>query len=212
MTGSQRRLSVWSVLSAVLAIGLCPVVTILAIPAGIMALRETGPHRKAGRRLAIIAITLACVVTPLTTWASVWWNANVREPLLEGPVLAIQAGQAGDVSAFLAGMSDDAVDPPESARVFLHALTGSLGVLRSMRPAQEVQGDETAEASRRGAGSWTIWVPYEAMFDQGAAMVQARFVVGDDRGWITSFDALEITLDDGTVLTWPDDVGGGGPE
>ena len=102
---TTRRLSPWAILAMLLSIGLCPFVTIAAIPAGMMALRDVRLHERRGRRLAIVAIVIGCVVTPVTSYGAWWWNGHVREPLMTGPIDLLAAGQRGDVSAFLDGLA-----------------------------------------------------------------------------------------------------------
>ncbi len=199
MTPTQGRFSPWAIFAFVLSIGLCPVVTIAAIPAGLWALRDVKHSGRRGRRLAIVAIVLSAVVTPVVVSAGWWWNVHVRQPLMHGPAGVIAAGQRGDIRAFLAGM--DGGGSEAAAERFAGRLTAVLGEIRSTRPANLPDADVEQE---QGATGWWIWVPYDAMFDRGAVSMNARFLFSDPaRGWVTSFDRLIVEMPDGGRLRWP---------
>ncbi|MDP7070482.1 MAG: hypothetical protein QF561_03940 [Phycisphaerales bacterium] len=200
MTVGSGKLSPWAILACVLSIGLCPFVTAAAIPAGLWALRDVRVNGRRGRRLALAAIVIGVVVTPLTTLAAWWWDDHVRVPLLAGPAAVLQIGQQGEIQRFIG--ETGGVGEPQGARAFLVSLTSELGMIRSTRPSEAEMATEPPGA----AGWWGIWVPYEAMFDQGAATVTARFLLSaPDRGWVTAFDRFEVTLPSGQVLTYPAD-------
>lgn len=202
MTGVRRRLSAWSVIAIVLSIGLCPVVTAAAIPAGLWALWwDVRVHHRRGRRLAIVAIVIGVICTPITTTAAFWWNSHVRVPLLDGPAELIAAGQRGDVTAFLAGTAGGGSQA--NATAFLTELTGRLGILQSTRPSEQPGSEQSSEGDDTAAG-WWIWVPYDAMFEGAAVTMRARFLLSDpDRGWVTAFDRFEVDPPDGPPLRWP---------
>lgn len=197
----RRRLSVWAVVAMVLAIGMCPFVTVAAIPVGLWALRDVSRNGRYGRRLAIVAIVLAVVVTPITTFGVVWWTSHVRNPLLSGPAVVIANGQRGDVAGFIAATGGEASE--EDARAFLKSLTTQLGILRSTRQS-ELPSDDASPGVNDGAAGWWIWVPYEALFEQRAVSMRARFLMSDPkRGWVTAFDRFEFDLEDDATLKWP---------
>tara|TARA_B100001971_G_scaffold213072_1_gene245105 strand:+ start:4036 stop:4647 length:612 start_codon:yes stop_codon:yes gene_type:complete len=194
-------LSAWSVVAIVLAIGLCPFVTAAAIPAGLLALRDVSRNGRRGRRLAIAAIVLAAVLTPITTIGALWWNNHVRTPLLEGPAQLIAEGQHGDVAAFLEGTSSS--ESQEAAAGFLASLTKQLGIIRSTRPVERPEAEASPEGDDTAVG-WWMWVRYEAMFEDGAVPMRARFLLSDpERGWVTAFDRFEVTTPEGGSLVWP---------
>ncbi len=199
------KVSAWSIVSLVLAIGFCPLVTIAAIPAGLMALRDVRVHGRRGRRLAIVAMVLAGVVTPLTSVAMWWWDGHVRQPLVQGPLEPLQAGQHGDAGAFLAGLghASTAADR-RSANVFLKDLNQSLGIIQSMRVADAVDPASTPAAEDEAGVGWFIWVPYDAMFQNGAARLHARFLLSTPtQGWVTHFDVISVEVNADHTLTWP---------
>jgi hypothetical protein len=200
---TTRRLSPWAILAMLLSIGLCPFVTIAAIPAGMMALRDVRLHERRGRRLAIVAIVIGCVVTPVTSYGAWWWNGHVREPLMAGPIDLLAAGQRGDVSVFLDGLAGgDTQAQRKAAAAFLTRLTAVVGVVESMQPADMVDADQDPEPES-GEG-WTVRVPYDAMFQHGAARITARFLLSTPtRGWVTRFDMINIELPHQEQLTWP---------
>lgn len=201
MSAGRGRLSGWSVVAAVLSIGLCPFVTAAAIPVGLLALRDVSRNGRRGRRLAIVAIVLAVVVTPITTLGAFWWSNHVRGPLLDGPASVIAAGQRGEIAAFLEGMASDASQA--SAASFLTDLTSQLGIIQSTRPADQPQDEPSPKGDDTGAG-WWIWVRYEAMFEGGGVPMRARFLLSDpQRGWVTAFDRFEVTPPGGQRLDWP---------
>ncbi|MDP7028841.1 MAG: hypothetical protein QF733_01310 [Phycisphaerales bacterium] len=206
MSNAPGKLSPWAIFAFVLSIGLCPVVTIAAIPAGLWALRDVRVHGRRGRRLAMVAIAISAVVTPLVVTAGWWWNKHVREPLMAGPAAVIAQGQGGDLRAFLEGTGGGGTE--SEAEHFLHRLSASFGEIRSTRLADEPEADAQREQDATG---WWIWVPYEAMFDRGAASINTRFLISDpQRGWVTSFDRLIVEMPDGGTLHWPAAIEGDG--
>jgi hypothetical protein len=189
------------VVAIVLAIGLCPFVTAAAIPVGLLALRDVAKNGRRGRRLAIVAIVLAAIVTPITTVAAFWWSNTVRTPLLEGPAAVIAAGQRGETTAFLEGTASS--ESHELAGDFLTSLTTQLGIIRSTRPSPQPEAEASPEGDDTAAG-WWIWVRYEAMFEGGAVPMRARFLLSDpERGWVTAFDRFDIMPPQGGRLVWP---------
>ncbi|MCH2141712.1 MAG: hypothetical protein MK077_01775 [Phycisphaerales bacterium] len=208
---TPARLSGWSIVSIVLAIGLCPVVTIVAIPAGLLALRDVRLHGRRGRRLAIVAMVLACLMTPVTSLAMWWWDSHVRQPLMQGPLEPLQAGQHGDIDAFLAGLGYAAdADHRRTAGEFLNQLTRSMGGVQSMRIAEATDSDgQNAANPEVSSDAWEVWVPYDAMFQNGAARLHARFLLSTPtQGWVTHFNALTVERTAEDSLIWPPDQEG----
>jgi len=190
------KLSPWALLAMLLSIGLCPVVTVAAIPAGLWALRDIARTGRRGRRLAWAAIVLGLIVTPVTSVGAWWWNTHVRVPLVEGPASIIAAGQRGDMAAFM--QQTGAEGRQSEAEAFLRRLTSACGPIRSTRA---VEGDPGQPSM---GGAWAVRVPYEAMFEHTAAPMTATFVLSDpSRGWVTQFEKFVITLPGGDSLVWP---------
>lgn len=172
MTTTVQRpgISGVSVLAMLMSFGLCPLVTILAIPMGLLGLRDVRRTGRLGRTASWIAIVVGCVVTPLTTWGMLWWNDVVRTPMLEGPQAAIIAGQRGDMETFQQGFDVPADVPPDSAGRFLNGLRTRWGLLL----------DITQDSSRRAVYSddgWAVRIPYRFRFEEGTVPGEAEFIL-----------------------------------
>ena len=107
------------------------------------------------------------------------------------------------------------------AATFLKSLTSRFGMIQLMRPAetsdeQLPQDQPVGQTAASGLGpggdvpaapadsGWWIWVPYDVMFERGAATLHARFLLSEpSRGWVTTFDRLEFDMPDGRLLQWP---------
>jgi len=166
----RRGVSPWAILSMLLAFGLCPVITVLAIPLGFLGLRDVRRSGRLGRTPAWVGIILGFLVTPLSTWGMVWWNDVVRDPMIHGPRDAIVAGQHGDIQAF----SEAFIPPPHpveggSAR-FLDALRSQWGLLA------DVEQDDSREALYSDDG-WAVRIPYRFRFEGGTVSGEAEFVL-----------------------------------
>lgn len=184
-------------LALALSVGLCPLVTVLGIPLSLFALADIKRHDRRGRRVAIAALWIALISTLVTGTFAWWWNANVRTALLDGPVHALLAGQQGDVAAFLEGMggSSEPASESEAAR-FLSSVSRRWGTVQSMRQTPE-QPDVQAPA-----GAW--WVGYDVLFERGAALGRAKYVLQSPQGtYVLAFQALVLTAEDGAELRWP---------
>ena len=169
---SQRPpgVSAWSVLSLLFGLGFCPLVTVLAIPFGLLGLRDVRRARKLGRTASWIGIVLGLVITPLTTWGMLWWNDVVRIPMLEGPYAAIVAGQHGDVQAFEAAFTTTQDVPHELAGRFLNKVQSRWGMLN------EVTQDQSREAVYSDDES-AVRIPYWFRFERGTIPGEAEFIL-----------------------------------
>jgi len=97
----KKRLNPWSMVAALCAVGICPLFSIAAIFAGFRALVEIkarGDTR--GTRLALFSMLLGATITGLWGGGMLWWNANVRSMIEQGPIEAISQGQLGDIEEF----------------------------------------------------------------------------------------------------------------
>ncbi len=197
MSHTVRSWCPWALLALALSVGLCPFVTAMAIPVGLYALADIRRRPRRGRRVAITAVCVGCVLTPLTGGFAWWWQANVRDLLLDGPTAALQGVHDGTVTTLIEGFGG--VPSPELDRhagTFLHTIASRLGTLESMRQRPD-QPERDAPA-----GAW--WVGYEARFTRAAAPVDALFVLQSPEGaFVLDFRAIVITLEDGTSITWP---------
>ncbi|MCH2135537.1 MAG: DUF4190 domain-containing protein [Phycisphaerales bacterium] len=192
--------SAWSLVALALSVGLCPLVTLAAIPVALLALRDIRRTNRRGRRLAITAIWISVIVTPLTTTFAIWWNANVRVVLIDGPVSLIRAGQSGDIDTFVNSLGGTLPEDLPGAEHFLTALGDRWGDVVSMRLT------ESAPERTAPAGAW--WVGYEAMFERGATPVEALYVLQSESGaFVLGFRSLRIGAEE--ALVYPPDKAGG---
>ncbi len=147
----------------------CPLLTLIGPILGVRALFHINalPGRR-GRGLALAGIIVGSLASLWWLVVALWWNANARRPMIEGPRVAMQAGQAGDLPAFksaFTGAGASASD--EEARAFLDELTRRYGPLRlSIQGSAE---DRQGPAMTDGRVS----IPYELIFS-GGSTVQAR--------------------------------------
>ena len=198
----RRRppLSTWSILSMVASLGVCPLVTILAIPLGMLGLRDVRANGKSGRRLCWTAMIIAFVVTPLTSLFMIWWNSEVRVPLMNGPVVPIKAGMAGDMEGFNEGFAPSVVaaTPEMESGRFLATLRGDYGLLES------VSQDSSREPVYAPDG-WSVRVPYIFEFQYGSVPGEAEFVMlepGPDGNQMVLRFSWVLVGDD-PVVAWP---------
>ena len=112
---------------------------------------------------------MGAIVTPLTTVGLIGWNNWVREPMLKGPLGAIQAGQAGDIQTFMSAFNDGTA---AEASTFLQSLGNRYGTLVSI-----VQ-DPDGEALWTADGG-AISVPYRFQFSQQLISGAAKCVLLD---------------------------------
>ena len=161
--------SPWSLVALACSVGLCPAVTMLGVVFGLIAIRDIKIHARRGFRVAIVAIVIGLVVTPLTTFGLVWWNTSVREPMLHGPVVGLQAAQNGDVTVLL-GQFEDGVGTANEASGFIKQMTERYGTLQS------IDQDPDREAAWSPDG-WSISVPYMLTFSTGIIKGEAQYVV-----------------------------------
>ncbi|MBT4531056.1 MAG: DUF4190 domain-containing protein [Phycisphaerae bacterium] len=152
----KKRLNAWSMVSALCAIGLCPLFSIAAIFAGFRALVEIkarGDTR--GVRLAWASILVGATITGLWGGGMLWWNINVRSMIEQGPVHAIVDGQSGSVESFLDIFSSSST--PDEATAFLHSLHTQYGTLQSGHLDEDI-----AESPVDGSNLFLGMVPIEA--------------------------------------------------
>ena len=167
----RGSISAWAVVSLVTSLGLCPIVTVLSIPLGLLGLRDVRVNGRRGRTAAWIGIIIGLLVTPLTTGFMIWWNAEIRIPLTEGPRAAIQSGMTGDIpgfeAAFIKGTGDET---EEDAARFLATIRTRWGELVGV----------TQDASRDAVFSddgFAVRVPYIFEFPGQLVPGEAEFVV-----------------------------------
>jgi len=191
--------SAWCVVSLVTSLGLCPIVTVLSIPLGLLGLRDARVNGRRGRTVAWIGIILGLLVTPLTTWFMFWWNAEIRIPLIEGPRVAIQAGMDGDIPGFQDGfIKGDEAETGEDAARFLSTLRTRWGDLVGSHQ------DDSRQAVYSDNG-WSVRVPYIFEFPGQSVPGEAEFVVVAETGTgselVARFAWVQIGGDD--PVAWP---------
>ena len=202
---TRGRWSPWTLLSLALSVGLCPLITVCAIPVALIGLRDVRTSGRRGRRVAITALWIACILTPVTTVFAIWWDANVRMKLIDGPIEALRAGQHGDVVAFMDGLGGPQPGADtDTAVAFLDAVTSRWGAVVSMRQS------ESASEVKAPEGAW--WVGYDVMFEHGATPGRAFYVLQAPGGqFVLGFEAL--VLGDASVqLRWPPEGNASGTE
>jgi hypothetical protein len=196
----------WAVFSFVLAVAVfCPPATLLAPVVGLYALlhiREV-PGR-GGRGMARSAIAIGVVGTAFWIGAVAWVHRNVRQPLLDGPALALRAAQNGDLVTFraafdsptLAGVSDE-----EAAR-FVSEITRRYGRLQEMTPIEPPGGRVGSQPAIEN-GLVDAW--YRLTFEHAELDGQAPFLVFDDVWWRFrgGFTTLRIVDTGRGDLTFP---------
>lgn len=197
-------INAWSILALVLSIGVCPVVTAAGFVLGLVALRQNRRHpRMRGRRGAIAAIVISGVMTPATTWGVWWWIAHVRTPLMEGPIVAIELGQRGDVQAFRDGFLSPGDEM--AAVTFLQTVTTRWGDIVGSAQDPSRDGSDPREGC-------PCRVPYLFTFENGEVAGEAEFVIldgeGGDRHLACRFAWVRFIDEEHGTLQWPPSVPG----
>ena len=169
---TQRRpgISGISVVALLASFGLCPAVTVLAIPLGLLGLRDVRRTGRLGRTASWIAIVVGCVMTPLTTWGLIWWNNSVRIPMIEGPYASIAAGQRGDIEAFRRCFDVPCDVADITVARFMSSLHARWGLLQS------ITQDTTRDAVYSDDG-WSVRIPYRFRFEEGTVPGEAEFIL-----------------------------------
>jgi len=170
VAGRRTGISPWAILSLLFSFGVCPFVTILALPLGVLGLRDVRRNGKRGRRAAWLGIIISLLVTPLTGWAMAWYNTSVRQPMLHGPRDGIMAGMQGDASAFNAAFLPSDEGTPEEVAEFAALLRSRWGMLQAV----EI---DTSRVSPANSLFEPIRVPYVFRFEADSVAGEAEFIV-----------------------------------
>ncbi|MEM7229653.1 MAG: DUF4190 domain-containing protein [Planctomycetota bacterium] len=147
-----QSLSPWAIVAGLCSLGFwCPPLTVIGPILGVRALHDC-KHRpdRTGRGLAIISIVVGVIATTGWILVAMWWNGNIRQPLIQGPGPALERGFAGDVPGFIEAF-DPALNLDElDAAAFINAVRSRYGDLRNVTAdpdAQtEVPFDQRAES------------------------------------------------------------------
>ena len=112
---ASHKTNRWAIVSILcsLCIFILPIV-ILGPLLAIIALSDIrrNPQQR-GKVLATSALCIGCVVILVYFAGALWWNANVRKPMLYGPTNEMLAGYQGDYSGFKSGFDGDGASAPD---------------------------------------------------------------------------------------------------
>ena len=170
VAGRRTGISPWAILSLLFSFGVCPFVTILALPLGVLGLRDVRRNGKRGRRAAWLGIIISLLVTPLSGWGMAWYNTSVRQPMLHGPRDGIMAGMQGDASAFNAAFLPSDEGTPGEVAEFAALLRSRWGMLQAV----EI---DTSRVSPANSLFEPIRVPYVFRFEADSVAGEAEFIV-----------------------------------
>jgi len=197
------RRSLWAVASFFTSLFVCPPMCLIGPVLGVVGLLQIRLRPQyTGRALAVVGIVLGLMATAGWGAGAVWWNANVRVPMLAGPVDALRQGYAGDPIGFrLAFDGGERRDDAEANR-FIETLRTRYGGFRSI----QVDRSDDAFASRPGGGR--VRIPYLATFDRATLPLEAEFVINDDGSlpMIVKWGWLAVRDPEQGDLTYPSAV------
>lgn len=172
------RITPWAYASLVCSLGIfCPLLTLLGPLLGIKALAEIRARPgTAGTGIAVTGIVIGLVVTVAWGGAAFWWDRNVRQPILHGPMDVLRVGLQGDVAAFRRGFFGPAAEADDQvAAAFLSELASRYGMVLNI-----VQ-DDTRDPPETEWGAVSPIVPYLMQFEGAFVSGEAEFVILDDR-------------------------------
>ena len=186
---SYSRLALVSVLCS-LCICLPPVVALGPI-LSIWALLDIRRHPgKRGTSLAIGALVGGTVVTAGYAFGAIWWNSNVREPMLHGPQAALRAAAVGELDGFRGEFfGDGASASDQEVQRFVDELRGRYG-----RFIASKQTEDHSTASGPSTDSMKPQILYELRFERRSVPATAEFIIikQGHRGLIAKFGWLRV--------------------
>lgn len=168
--GRRGGVSPWAILSLICSFGVCPFVTIIALPLGLLGLRDVRRNGKRGRRAAWLGIIISLLITPLTGWGMAWYNATVREPMLHGPRDAIIDAMRGDAVGFNGAFLPGDEGGPAQVEAFAAVLKSRWGMLESVMVDRSRLSPATSLFE-------PIRVPYVFLFETGPVPGEAELIV-----------------------------------
>lgn len=186
---SYSRLALVSVLCS-LCICLPPVVAlgpILSVWALFDIRRYPG---KRGTSLAMVALVGGTVLTAGYAFGAVWWNSNIREPMLHGPQAALRAAAVGELDAYRSEFfGEGALASDKEVQRFVDELRGRYGNFIASEQAQ-VQ----STASGPSTNSMKPQIPYELRFERRTVPAIAEFILIEQghRGLVGKFGWLRV--------------------
>ncbi|MHC5028343.1 MAG: DUF4190 domain-containing protein [Planctomycetota bacterium] len=202
-TQRSTRTSPWAVGALVCCpLSWCPLGSLGALVLGLLGLRDIRRTGRRGRSAALAAVVFGAVTALAWLVGAVWWNANVRQPILEGPVPALQRGLAGDVEAFRAAFVSDPGSDPAAAASFLEAVRQRYGATVTASGQGEA-GPLEGAVMQDGA----IVVPYQIVFTGGAVNAEATFLMHRDGALVLRFSSMRLIDPDRGELVFPSPQG-----
>ncbi len=211
---AARPLSPWALAALICGLSaFCPATSLAGLGFGARAILDLRrrPWRRGGR---MVTAGLLLSVLSLAGWAAAlrWWQVNVRQPMLQGPLQELASGLAGDVGRFQAGFL--APDPPASTRDaagFLDEVAQRYGRLlgssqrKREEPAPAPGPDGKAAAAAPMVDLSRFRIGYTLHFDTGPVDAEAEFVVSSPgvRGFALRFSWLAIRDADRGDLCYP---------
>jgi hypothetical protein len=199
---SPRRLSLWAAASLPCSLLICPPMCLIGAVLGVVGLIQTRKPAYRGRGLAVAGVSLGLLFTIGWVIFGVWWNTNVRPPLLNGPKAALARGFAGDTTGFqLAFVYEGPVPDEQVAITFINELRQRYGDLRDVRQAAEAPWDDPSPDRGR------VRVPYVFDFAREDVVGEAMFVITEPAGGLT-LKWRYVAIRDATFgdLVYPPDV------
>jgi hypothetical protein len=197
--GGHARISGWA-LAALLCsmVAFCPVLTLLGPLLALRALVQikARPDVFRGTRHAVAAIVLGLVFSLGWFIAGLWWNANVRRPLLDGPADELRAGLAGDIARFKSGFHQSEATSDAEADTFLKEMRRRYGdaLLQLKQSEDKTRGQLPEHGPAR--------IPYVLRFNRREVQAEAEFIITEAGrppmilkwGWIRIIDPAEGDL------------------
>ncbi len=145
---------------------------------------------KRGTSLAIGALVGGTALTVGYVLGAVWWNSNVREPMLRGPQAALRAAAVGELDGFRSEfLGDGASASDQEVQRFVDELRGRYGNFIASEQAR-VQPAAAALSS----DSMKPQIPYELRFERRTVPAIAEFILMEQghRGLIGKFGWLRV--------------------
>jgi hypothetical protein len=200
---ASRPLSPWALAALISGLSaFCPAASLAGLGFGAWAIVDLRrrPWRRGGR---MVAAGLLLSVLSLAGWTAAlrWWQVNVRQPMLQGPLRPLASGLVGDLASFQAGfLAHDPPASPRDAAGFLDEVARRHGRLlgssqRALEePAPAPGTDAKAAAAAPMVDLSRFRIGYTLHFDTGPVDAEAEFVVSSPgvRGFALKFSWLVI--------------------
>ena len=151
----------------------CPLMTLLGPLLGVKALADIRcTPGLGGTRLAAAGIILGLTVSLGWGVTMLWWQSNVREVMIQGPVIEMRAGMRGEYDRVRAGFSGKAAEAPDDVIAdFFDELRERYGELLTVRL------DVDREMPQPERGRLSPYIPYIFDFEAGEHPGWAKFIL-----------------------------------